>query len=209
MLSASGEEVSILNRSAPQSGRPEEERQGFFDLVHHQIDLVKSKGLFVMGDFNARMHGRLRGEKTVLGPLLFGRGLAAIGDDSSNRQMLVDLCVANDLLVATTWFQHPHGQQASYKVPGTKQLLAGSDSWNSAEFAQLDFCLMLVRWPNASHNVYNKPRANLDSDHFPLHVHIVAKLGAKPKDSKRTRWAFDSATPEQVASMNREIDRKL
>ena len=209
LLTASGE-FSILNCYAPQSGRPEEERQEFFDLLHDQIDVVKSKGLFVVvGDFNARIQGRLRGEEKVLGPSIFGRGIAAIGDDSSNRQMLLDLCVANDLLVANTWFQHPHGRQVTYKDPGTKQLPAGNDNWNSTEFAQLDFCLMPVRWRNACHNVYSKPRANLDSDHFPLHVHIVAKLGAKPRGSRHTRWAFDSATPEQVADINREIERKL
>ena len=68
--------------------------------------------------------------------------MAAIGDDSSNRQMLLDLCVANGLHVANTWFQHPHGRQATYKEPGTKQLPAGNDNWNSTdiaqEFAQLD-----------------------------------------------------------------------
>ena len=205
LLTASGE-FSILNCYAPQRGRPEEERQEFFDFLHDQIDVVKSKGLFVVvGDFNARIQGRLRGEEKVLGPSIFGRGIAAIGDDSSNRQMLLDLCVANDLLVANTWFQHPHGRQATYKEPGTKRLPAGNDNWNSTEFAQLDFRLM----PDACHNVYSKPRANLDSDHFPLHVHIVAKLGAKPRGSKHTCWAFDSATPEQVADMNREIERKL
>ena len=88
MLTASGE-FSILNCYdcyAPQSGRPEEERQEFFDLLHDQIDVVKSKELFVVvGDFNARIQGRLRGEETMLGPSIFGRSVAAVGDDSSNR----------------------------------------------------------------------------------------------------------------------------
>ena len=75
LLTASGE-FSILNCYAPQSGRPEEERQEFFDLLHDQTDVVKSKGLFVVvGDFNARIQSRLRGEETVLGPSIFGRAL--------------------------------------------------------------------------------------------------------------------------------------
>ena len=65
-----------MNAHAPHNARPEEERQDFFDELKHTVDKVQAKGPFVIvGDFNARLHGRLMGEGDVIGPFVYGKGL--------------------------------------------------------------------------------------------------------------------------------------
>ena len=81
---------------------PEGERHDFFEELQHLVDKVQAKGPFaIVGDFNARLHGRLMGEEDVIGSCVYGKGWRFIGEDTDNRQLLVDFCKSNDCLSPT------------------------------------------------------------------------------------------------------------
>ena len=85
LLLAAGE-LHIFNTYVPQNGRPEDARLAHFDQLHDRTEHYKRKGpLFVVGDFNSRLHGKLHSEADVLGLYIFEKGYHAIGDDSDNR----------------------------------------------------------------------------------------------------------------------------
>ena len=206
LLLASGE-FTIVNTHVPHSGRPEEERQAHFDELQQLVERVQNKGPFiVIGDMNSRLQGRLVGEDDVLGPHLFGKGPQGIGDETENRFLLVDFCKTNSLIVANTWFKHPPGKQVTYKEPHTKVLPDNNCDWSPQDFAQLDLCLIPQRWRNACTDICSQPRANLDSDHFPVKVCMRVKLGAKAKPARYAKWDFNGATKETIASMNKDIE---
>ena len=195
-------ELSIVNAHAPHNARPEEERQDFFDELQHTVDKVQAKGPFVIvGDFNARLHGRLMGEGCVTGPFVYGKGWSFVGEDTDNRQLLVDFCRSNELLIAI--------KQVTYKEPGTKQLPYANQDWDPQEFAQIDFCLAPMRWRNSCITVFSQPRANLDSDHFPLVTCLRVKLGAQPKPARYIKWDFRQATLDNVENMNKAIEQQV
>ena len=74
LLSQAGE-LSIVNVHAPHNARPEGERHDFFEELQHLVDKVQAKGPFaIVGDFNARLHGRLMGEEDVIGSCVYGKG---------------------------------------------------------------------------------------------------------------------------------------
>ena len=95
-------------------------------------------------------------EGAVIGPFVYSQGWPFIGGDTDNRQLLVDFCISNDLLVANTWYQQPPGKQVTYKEPGTKSLPSTNTNWNPQELAQLDFCLA----PSAGETLASRFSAN-------------------------------------------------
>ena len=52
--------LSVISACAPQSGRPEQERVAFMNELASVIVRCQRKvGTMVLGDLNARIHGRL------------------------------------------------------------------------------------------------------------------------------------------------------
>ena len=190
--------------------RGQRERHHFFEELQHLADKVQAKGPFaIVGDFNARLHGRLMGEEDVIGSCVYGKRWRFTGEDTDNRQLLVDFCKSNDLRISNTWLTHPPGKQVTYKEPRTKHLPCNNHSWDPQDFAEIVFCLTPRRWRNSSTTVFSSRRANLDSDHFPLVACVPFKLGAKPKPAKYIRWDFRQASQTSLDDMNGAIEQQL
>ena len=203
-------ELSIVNAPAPHNARPEGERHDFFEELQQLVDKAQVKRPFaIVGDFNARLHGRLMGEEDVIGSYVYGEGWRFIGEDTDNRQLLADFCKSNELLISNKWFTHPPGKQVTYKEPGTKHLPCNNYSWDPQDFAHIDFCLTPRCWRNSCATVFSQPRANLDSDLFPLAACLRVKLGAKPKPAKYIRWDFRQASQTSLDDMNGAIEQQL
>ena len=67
--------LSVISAYVPHSRRPEAERIAHFNKLSQIIGCCQKKGAtLILGDFNSRIHGRLRGEEHVLGPHLYGYG---------------------------------------------------------------------------------------------------------------------------------------
>ena len=69
-------EFSVLTGHAPHNGHEEDTKHDFYEELGALVAQVARKGPFIiLGDFNARIHGKLHDE-TLLGPHIYGKGIA-------------------------------------------------------------------------------------------------------------------------------------
>jgi len=109
---------------SPQSARPEEERTAFFESLSEMMGRVERKhAMLLLGDFNARIHGRRSGEEQYIGPPVYGRGVQRpLGPErghgeKTNRDLLMELCRVHSLCVMNTWFQKGNASKVTYVAP--------------------------------------------------------------------------------------------
>ena len=203
-------ELSLLNSYAPHNLHDPEAKQAHYDELSALVTQVEHKGPYlILGDFNARIHGRLIDEDQVLGPHLYGKGVSSIGGSEDNRSLLMKFCHQHQLLVSNTWFQHPSSKQVTYKEVGTSYLPPAGTDWDPQLYAQLDFCLAPRRWKNVVRDVFSDPWANVDSDHFPLLIRIKPALGARSFAPQRPRWDFSRASQNAQNAFNSYIVSEL
>ena len=112
--------IYIINVNAPQQGRPPNERIKFYESLDDTIWHIPSHyQLFVVGDFNARIHGRYPHEEWSVGPHIFGRGLQFLDKRKEehkiyNRDLLLQTAIGNNLVVANTWKEKPPNRQITH-----------------------------------------------------------------------------------------------
>ena len=183
--------LSLVSVYVPQSRREEEERTDFADELGKVIDRCQRKGAaLILGDFNARIHARLRGEDAILGPHIYGAGVeklqSGVWDQGgrTNRDLLMEICAAQDLKVMNTWFKKEEKRKVTHRAPGVEKLPRDHEAWDPAWFAELDLCLAPRRWAGMVKDVEAITWANLNTDHFPLEVTLALKLRAAPRNKK-------------------------
>ena len=74
------------------------------------------KHLFIVGDFNARLHAKIGQHELCIGQHVFGRGFNFLQNSASsqsleNRSLFVEFCIAHDLHIGNTLFQKDASQQ--------------------------------------------------------------------------------------------------
>jgi len=204
--------LTLVCAYMPQSGRPEEERQEAYGGLAQAVQAAARKGIAIaLGDFNARIHGRLRGEEEIFGPRIYGEGVARILNpgrghgEKTNRDMLAEVCAERSMCVANTWFMKPDSQKVTYMAPGVERL-PEAGQWPPAQFAELDLCLISRRWKGAVKDVRSRPFAGLPTDHFPLEVELQVRLrAAKGRGQAIERWDFGAASAEQKERFDVEV----
>ena len=209
--------LSLVTVYVPQSRRPEEERTGPFEELSKVVGRCAKKGVvMVMGDCNARIHGRLQSEMSILGPHTWGWGVEKVlipnwGEgERPNRDLLMELCTQHDLVVSNTWFCKSEEKKVTYADPGVKVLPKHGEPWDPTIFAELDLCLVPARWKGMVKNVESVVRAGLNSDHFPLDVVVELRLraGARRKADrppKRDFAALDAEGRKELDDMVVEL----
>eukprot|EP00959_Pyramimonas_sp_CCMP1952_P170455 3561809-Pyramimonas_sp.AAC.1 len=108
----------LIAAYAPQSGLGYEKRQAF----HYELqDLIRAttthSTTMASGDFNAQLLRQGQGEEDMIGAHVFKNLLGAPHHNEainvsasaqlSNRQLLLETCVAYDLAIANTFFDRP------------------------------------------------------------------------------------------------------
>ena len=102
---------------APHEGRPLDERSDFHNDMADCIAAVARSGpVGVCGDLNCHLNYRLAGEEAALGPYLFCPAPPdpVFHGEPKNRDLLVPLCIANNLCVANTFLPKNQLQQVTY-----------------------------------------------------------------------------------------------
>ena len=138
-LRVKGGKTVIINAYAPHNGYDFQVRQQYFSQLSEVVANSSSFGLkLVVGDLNARIHNNIGGEREVFGQYCFGDPrYNPEQHPDSNRELLIEHCMAGGMCVANTYFNHDAEQQATFH-----------DIWQNpvAEvshkgFAQLDLVL--------------------------------------------------------------------
>ena len=106
-LRVRGGKLTLITAYAPHSGYSFAVRQKFFQDLGHFFSSFPSHGLrLVYGDLNAKLYHRAVGEEEIVGPYVFESPVAALTPDM-NRQLLIEMCEANQLAIGNTFFNLP------------------------------------------------------------------------------------------------------
>ena len=83
-----------------------------------------------------------------------------------NRNLLVSFIIANECILANTWFKKQDRLLSTYRTPGTEQNAVRE----RPNFEQLDYMIVPKRWRNAITNAEADDEVNINTDHFPIIV---------------------------------------
>ena len=159
--------------------------------------------LFLLGDFNARLHGRREGEEQVLGKHIFGKGIEYAEkrrEDKQvlNRDLLMELSIPNGLVVLNTLFQKADRKLTTFRIPGTKDL----SEVNADKFATTDHIICRRKHKDMVRNVEANTTVAFPSDHFPLLAEIKIKIN-KAKPQYKGGKIYENPTHEEKERFNR------
>ena len=144
ILQNHGPDIRLINHYAPHSGRPHEEKTHHWETLENILDHhSRTIPTYILGDANARIHGRISEiENECVGRHVFGFGAqhvhALTEEQRENRQLLIDFCVFNDIMVMNTLFLKPDKFKCTFKETTTDGF---SRPWSPSRFAQIDLIL--------------------------------------------------------------------
>ena len=116
-LKITGGLCTLFGVYCPHEGRPLADRIDFHNDLADLIAAEARRGpVGVCGDLNCHLNYRLAGEEAALGPHLFCPAPPdpSFHGEPKNRDLLIPLCIANNLCVANTFFPKNPIQQVTY-----------------------------------------------------------------------------------------------
>ena len=117
--------------------------------------------------------------------LLFSRALP-----TSNRELLLEVCMSMNAVVGNTFFQNPSEALVRYYSLGTKAM----DAITIAGFSQIDFCLLDQQALKFVHHIHADRKMSLASRRFiviiSLHVQYEKSVQQAPKIMKESLHAL-------------------
>lgn len=101
----------------------------------------------LVGDMNARMHGRYAHESNQLGPYVFGLGTNYMDQRRKegiifNKDLLLQVATANGMELANTRFQKPDKKLISHRNIG----VGHRPPWTPVRYGTTDHFLINRRW---------------------------------------------------------------
>ena len=175
-----GGKAVVFNAYAPHGGRGHDERQQFYSQLADVYRSTSSHGIkLIAGDLNARLHKRLAGEEERVGEFVFGNPRQVL-KEGSNRELLIEMCVALDLVIANTLQAADPQQQVTYYELGASP----HSELTPNSFAVLDYILVPRGMESILGPVLSDRTAALASHHFL--VSCLAKAAVK-KDRRQGR----------------------
>ena len=182
-LKVNGGTVSLISVYCPHSGHDAEvRRQLFADLGGLMRKSTQHTTTLVLGDFNARLHRCQDSEHNVIGPHVFG-GCASNCDTHSNGDLLLEFCVAWEMVVANTFFDYPAEAKVSYYDLKSKPL----DPITKKRFAQLDHVLCHGTAVSYITDCFTDRSAALNSHHFLTIIEINISFGCNISRKRGSR----------------------
>ena len=180
-LRVTGGKAVLFSAYAPHSGKPFGERQTFYQHVAEAYSATSSHGpKLLFGDWNARLYRRMPGEEKVIGEHVFYNSSAAIPADA-NRNLLLELCASNDLVIANTFSEHqPDALVTCYNV-GHHPM--DQISWKS--HSQIDFLLCPREWHVVCKDIRSYRSLALASHHFAIISSLDISVSKPCAQSKR------------------------
>jgi exonuclease III len=129
--------LTVLSVYAPHNGHQLEDRQLFFSTLSENTRIRnKHSSTFVCGDLNAQLGQVGMGEEDIIGPHVYRKVVSKLST-TSNRELLLEYCIAHSLCMANTFFDYPDLMLVSYFNLATQPL----EPVTAGKFCQLDHVL--------------------------------------------------------------------
>ena len=147
--------IMVIQVYGPKSNAEEAEVEWFYEDLQDLLELPKKDGLFIIGDWKAKV-----GSQETLGVT----GKFVLGIQNEAGQRLIEFCQENALIIANTLFQ---------------QHKRGLYTWTSPDGQhrnQIDCILCNQRWRSSMQSAKTRPGADCDSDHKLLIAKFRLKL---------------------------------
>ncbi|XP_071493217.1 uncharacterized protein [Diadema antillarum] len=170
ILNINNHRVSFIQAYAPQQGRPQEEKDEFYEQLQDTLDNIPiDSEIIVMGDLNGHV-----GSRPVEGVI----GNFGVGTRNEDGEMLIDFCVRNNLSVMNTYFKHQESHQYTWYRYNSR---IGQYDLKT----QIDFILSTRK--SVIKDVKTIPAVSLDSDHRLVKGKMKIHLPEKEKSKVRKR----------------------
>ena len=196
--------MNIYSIYIPQAGRDTEDKESMYQILTETVKKTTHKGAnYILGDFNPRVQMCLdETEQHVVGKHMFDPGTADPMNKSDNvienRTLFINFCDSLQNKAANTYFKksneklvtfrEPSGQRGTYTRPGHEQI---------------DYILVQQRWWNSILDTESYPKANINSDHYPLVAKVRIKLKATYQ-TKARRIKFQKCSKEEQLNLNKK-----
>lgn len=174
--------VGIIQVYAPHQGRPQEEKNAFYEQLQNVYDGMNTEVKIVMGDLNAHIGRERMGTEMAVGA--FG-----IGERNAEGERLLDFAVSNRLAVMNTYFSHRDSHKWTWY------------RWNSivedyTDKSMID--LILTNNRKVIRDVKSIPSVSLDSDHRLVVGILNLKTPLPAKMVMRERIAVERLKEDEV-----------
>ena len=182
--------LCVICAYAPTNDYPEDQKDNFYVELQHAVDRVAARNTLVLaGDFNAQVgaedpqqwHGCL-GKFALKRESLRTSGMAT---------RLLDLCLANDLVLGNTFFDHKDIHLATWTGPGDRNA------------NQIDFMVMRRAQAKAMVNCRVHRGAELGTDHYLLVSSCRLQLSQPRATRPRVRVGYDSGLLHDAATQSK------
>ena len=199
--------IFLMNIYAPQSGRPKEEKEQFYQELRSLIKNIPNKWPFLLiGDWNAKLQEPDNEEEAQwIGGHTFDKGASTTWTQAEgteeNREALLDLCREFTLTPCNTRFPKPPHKLATWKAMSTTK----ENPWDRQHYDQIDYILVPKRWQNGIQDAESDMAANIDSDHAPVWVKCRFKLKQINKKENTRRLRIEPLEEEQKEAYNKEL----
>ena len=163
--------ITIINIHAPTEEKDEETKERFYaELQQTQEKVPKHDPLIILGDYNAKI-GRERAYQKVI------RNHTLHDITNRNGELVYEYTIANNMVVASTFFQHKNIHKGTWISPDTLIL------------NQINHVLVNNNKKQVIEDVRTLRGSNCDSDHFLVKVVVKQKLIITQKEFvKKLRW---------------------
>ena len=171
----------ILTVYFPPGGHGIEYRESILSEVskHTRVDCDHESTL-IFGDFNAQLGHVGVDEEQFVGPHVFKKVLTSKRGITSNRDILVDYCATNDMMVANTFFDYPDELLVSYYNLTSKPM----DPVTPNGFCQIDHVLCGQNNADMIQDCWMSRTNSLRTHHFITFADVCIHFEQKPKISK-------------------------
>ena len=185
-LRVHGGKATFINVYAPHGGHDYDLRRQYYNGLREVVSETSSYGMkAVVGDFNARIHNDIGGENEVFGQYCFGnKGYNPEGQPDTNRELLLELCVATGLCVANTFIENAVEKQITYHELWASPM--EDISWK--RFAQLDHVLIPRGDLWQIRQIQSDRQQALASHHFLMEVAVDIQMERSVSSSKHVRY---------------------
>ena len=180
--------VSLIQVYAPHQGRPQEEKEFFYQELQDTMDIIEDVDKIILGDLNAHVGNNRNNIESVMGA--FG-----IGEVNGDGENLIDFCIRNRLAIMNTFFKHRDTHKWSWYRWNT-------DRGDYVERSMID--LILTNNKKIFKDVKSIPSVSLDSDHRLVLAKMKIKLLRPLKKLVRERIKVERLKEQEIDRQYRE-----